>query len=803
MNRIMLIIVIIFWGCQHLSEKNALYELTGDGDACWIGDGTEAPAEDSLFYLDDPAPMFRKEFEPDSDIKSARLLITAAGYYRATINGQRVGNNMLDPAWTEFGKRVYYSEYNITDLLTPGKNCIGVVLGNGFYNPLPMKMWGKKNLREALNVIGRPVFTGKIILEYQNGRTDVIITDDSWHFEYGPILKNNVYLGEVYDSRREIADWDIPGFDDSSWKNASKQDGPGGRLQKAFFPPVQITDTITPVEIYSPNEGIYIADMGVNFAGVQKITLKGNPGDSIVFRFGERIYDDSTLNIMTTACGQIKRPGMGGPGAPDTAWQTDTYIIGSLQEESYSPEFTFHTYRYMEIAGLRYKPEISDIKGFALNTNVTQINSFVSSSDLINAIQKASERTFLSNLISVQSDCPAREKFGYGGDLNATCEALIYNFDMRAFYRKTVYDWVDAMNDSIFIDTAPFVDTKYCGLSWESAFIITQYYLYLYYNDTAFIKELYELDKKWMEKAARIHPAGIVDAGLGDHESLEPVPSELVGTCHYYFCAKIMEQFASVMHDNEGEAHYGQLADKLKNIVRKEYWEQPVKEKINRQTLFASLLYYDIISPEDVPSAVDSLMKAVSLAPAGHFTTGIFGTKYILEAISKYLSPDKVFEIINSTEFPGWGHMIDRGATTIWETWKESDNVYSNCHPMFGSVSEWFYRWLGGIKPDAEFPGFDKFQLAPHTSEELDYVNCTYHCPNGRIVSNWNKENDICSYHFEIPEGSTACVSLKIESGQTIEIEKINSKDFKPGDVTGLQTGEFELTNGIYELVIR
>jgi len=804
MNKILLIIgTISIFACNSNQNTNDSYSLNNNGDSSWIGDGKETPSDDSLFYLDDPSPLFRKEFSVKAGIKSAKLLITAAGYYKATINGQRVGNNMLDPAWTEYGKRIYYSEYDITGMLKADDNCIGVVLGNGFYNPLPMKMWGRKNLREALNVVGRPVFTAKLILKYNNNQKDIITTDESWKFSYGPILKNNVYLGEVYDSRKEIKDWDKPGFDASNWQHAVKKEGPGGELQKAFFPPVQVTDTIIPVDIYSTEDGIYIADMGVNFAGVYRIKLKGEPGDSVVFRFGERIYKDSTLSPMTAVCGQIKQKGMGGPGAPDVAWQTDTYIIGSYDEEWYSPEFTFHTYRYMEIRGLPDKPDITDIEGLALNTNVADINSFSCSSELINSIQEATKRTFLSNLTSVQSDCPAREKFGYGGDLNSTCEAFIYNFDMNSFYRKTVYDWADAMNDSIFIDTAPFVDTRYCGLSWESAFIITQYYLYLYYNDIDFIKEMYDLDKKWMEKAARIHPEGIVDEGLGDHESLQPVPSELIGTCHYLLCARIMRQFASLMGDRESGSAYKELSNKLKNIIREEFWDNPAEEEINRQTLFASLLYYDIIPPEETGAAIDSLMKAVNSAPAGHFTTGIFGTKYILEVISQYLTPDKVFEIVNSTEFPGWGHMTDNGATTLWETWKESENVYSNCHPMFGSVSEWFYRWLGGIKPYPEFPGFKKFSLSPSTPANLDHVNCSYHSPHGKIVSNWKKEDNSFTYQFEIPEGTTASVTIPVKTNQSVIIEKISEPGFNAGSIPDLQSGTFELTSGSYKVVVR
>jgi alpha-L-rhamnosidase len=353
---------------------------------------------------------------------------------------------------------------------------------------------------------------------------------------------------------------------------------------------------------------------------------------------------------------------------------------------------------------------------------------------------------------------------------------------MQDFYRKTIYDWVDAINDSVFIDTAPYVGIKYCGLSWESAFLTTQYYLYLYYNDTAIVKELYETDLKWMDKVARIHPTGIVDAGLSDHESLEPVPVELTGTSHYLHCARIMEKFASCMGDTGNEEKFNKLAGKLGKIILNRFWENPVKEPINRQTLFAALLYYDIIPDNEKDAAVDSLLNALSKEPSGHFTTGIFGTKYILEALSESEHSETVYEIVNSTDFPGWGYMIERGATTIWETWKESDNVYSNCHPMFGSVSEWLYRWLGGIRPDPDFPGFEKFIINPSLPEGLLEVRCSYNSPFGEIISNWNNYgNDKQVFEIQIPEGSKATVKLPLRERQKITVlENNNNNTFRP-----------------------
>lgn len=768
--------------------------------ALWITDSRTLPESDSLFYLDRPAPIFRKEFKTKGNIESATLHITAAGYYKASINGEQIGKNILDPAWTDYSKRIYYATYDITSQLNHDNNCLGVTLGNGFYNPLPLKKWGRRNLRVDLTV-GKPRFIANLVIKYKNGETEHITTNDSWKYTYSPIIKNSVYIGTVYDARQEIKGWNEKDFKDSSWLNAIIEKNPGGKLQKAFFPPVQITEKIPPVKITSPKKETYVVDMGVNFTGTYRIKLSGEIGDTITFRFGERIYDDGNLNPMTTVIGQIKKKGIGGPGAPEIAWQTDSYIIGSTHSAWFQPEFTYHVYRYMEITGLKKALEINDIIGLAMHTNVKETGNFNSASNLLNAIQKASKRTFLSNLISVQSDCPAREKFGYGGDLNAINESYLANYDMQSIYRKTVYDWVDAMKDSTFVDTAPYAGVKYCGISWESAFLITQYYLYLYYNDTNIIKELYSLDNKWMDKVARIHPEGLVNKGLSDHGSQEPVPVELTGTAHYLQCAEIMKTFATVMKDKEQATKYEALANKLRGLIKQKFWDKPISEKINRQTLFATLLYHNIVPTGEIEAAKDSLQKALTNGPSGHLNTGIFGTKYMLETVSKYMSPNDIYKIANSTTYPGWGFMIDRGATTIWETWKESDNTFSNSHPMLASISEWFYRWLGGIQPDSKYPGFKKFILSPSTPEGLDYVNTTYQSPYGTIVSNWKKQSaDTCEYTFVIPKESIAQVRLSLAS-QQIKIFKddlkLNSKRIK-----NLETGHFDLEEGKYTIVV-
>ncbi|WP_339756364.1 family 78 glycoside hydrolase catalytic domain [Algoriphagus aquimarinus] len=791
---------LAFFACTSTPNQVPL-SLAEDKRAMWIEDGIALPESDSLFYLEHPAPLFRKEFNTDRAIKSASLSITAAGYFKASINGEGIKENVLDPAWTDFSKRIYYSEYDVTSMIEDGANCLGVSLGNGFYNPLPMRKWGRRNLRNDLTV-GKPVFIAKLHISYENGDTEEIVTDDSWKYTLGPITKNSVYIGVAYNANREVEGWNKPGFDDTNWKAATIGTSPGGKLEKAFFPPVEITQEIIPIDVHSPEEGVWVVDMGVNFTGTYKIKLAGNVGDTISFKFGERIYEDGNVNPMTTVIGQIKRPGIGGPGAPAIAWQTDSYIVGDKKGQWFSPDFTYHTFRYMEIKGLKEKPQLEDIRGLFMHTNVINQNSFSSSSQLLNSIQDISKRTFLANLVSVQSDCAAREKFGYGGDLNATNETFIYNFDMQSFYRKTIYDWVDAMKDSTFVDTAPFTGVEYCGISWESAYLTTQYYLYLYYNDTDIIHELYELNNKWMDKVAMLHPEGLVDEGLSDHESLEPVPVQLTGTSHYLQSARIMATFAEVMGRTADVKKYEKLADQLKGQIKAEFWDKPFEGKINRQTLFATLLYHKIVPEDQIPAARDSMLVAIKNGPTQHLNTGIFGTKYALEVLAEYGSPNAVFDIVNSREYPGWGFMIDQGATTIWETWKESDNTFSNNHPMFGTVSEWYYRWLAGIRPDPEHPGFQEFYIAPTTPNGLESVKGIYNSPFGEIVSSWKKvASESYVYEISVPKGSIANVTLPIIQSQKVAIS--NGKGQKPStEIEGMQTGQFALEEGSYVITV-
>ena len=373
---------------------------------------------------------------------------------------------------------------------------------------------------------------------------------------------------------------------------------------------------------------------------------------------------------------------------------------------------------------------------------------------------------------------------------------------MRSFYKKTVYDWVDAINDSTFVDTAPNVSIQYCGISWESAFLITQYQLYLFHNNVDLIRELYPINTKWMEKVAALHPKAWVESGLSDHESLSPVPVELIGTLHYLKSARIMTEFAELMEDRENKQKYHQLAIQLEDKLRVAFWDKSNSAPINRQTLFASLLYHDLIPEDEIERAKDSLMDALQKAPSKHLTTGIFGTKFALEAISKHLSPQITFDIVNSKSYPGWGHMVNQGATTLWETWQESEDIYSNSHPMFGSVTEWFYRWLGGIQPNKDYPGFQRFFIKPFLPKGLDSISTLYNAPQGEIISRWKKDKvKGTQYEISVPEKTIATVVLRKDPSQKVTILR-EEPYLNTAEKSAIEDGTFELKSGNYTFVV-
>jgi alpha-L-rhamnosidase len=790
----------------------------GDWSATWVNDGERNPTSDEAFYRNDPAPLFRREFSLPAPVSRARLYISGLGYYEASLNGARVGDRLLDPGWTMYEKRVFYSVYDITRQVRQGRNCVGVLLGNGWYNPLPLRMWGNLNLREHLS-IGRPRFIAQLEVELADGSRQSIVSDATWRVADGPLLFNSVYLGEVYDARLEVAGWNRPGFDDRAWRRVSPAGEPVGPLQAQPQPPIRVTATISPVAVSEPTPGTYVFDMGQNFAGWASLSLRAPAGAKVTLRYGELLKADGMLNPLTGVAGQIKgsrktKAGglekIGGAGSPDVAWQQDTYIAGGRGREVYTPRFTFHGFRYVEVTGYPGRPGLDTVKGLRLSSDVEEAGSFASSSDLLNRIQKMTRWTFLSNLFGVQSDCPHRERFGYGGDIVATSDAMMLNLDMTRFYEKAVADWTDsARDDGMLTDTAPYVGIQYCGVGWAMVHPRLQWQLYQYYGDRRVIERHYETSRRWLDLVAAANPGHVVSKGLGDHEALTATPPEAAVTPMYFESARLVARLAGVLGRREEAAKYSALAESIRGA----FADRVLKPAADRGTARtqsgqAFALHAGLLAPPDREAGVRWLLEDIRGPQKGHLSTGIFGTKFALDALSADGHAQAVFDVVRTETYPGWGYMLANGATTLWEHWALSENTYSHNHPMFGSVSEWFFKWLGGIQPDPEAVGFDRIAIRPQLVDGLAWVRSSYRSVRGEIVSNWSRTEEAVEWEVTIPANTTATVFLpadnldQIEEGRTTLLPARTAEGVRQARIEG-KDAVFTVGSGAYRFVAR
>jgi alpha-L-rhamnosidase len=738
--------------------------------ARWIDDGRQNPNRDEDFYQPDPAPLMRREFTLTKPVVRARLHVAGLGYCLTSLNGARLTDQALDPPWTAFDQRILFRSHDVTGQLTTGTNCLGLTLGNGWFNPLPLRMWGQRNIREAL-AVGRPRVIACLVAEHPDGTRTTLTTGPGWTTAAGPTLRNSIYLGEERDARLALPGWDRAGFDAAQWKPVRVTDDPLEPLQPLDMLPVRAEAAIPAVAVTVPKPGVHVVDFGRNFTGVPEIDLNVPSGTRVTLRFGELLNPDGTLNPLTSVCGQIKRTrkqpdgskiSVGGPGAPVIAWQQDVYIARGGGQESYRPDFTYHAFRFMEVTGLPGPPIPAACRGIPLHTELPDSGSFACSNEQLNRIQEMCRRTFLANVVSVQSDCPHRERFGYGGDIVATSEAFLLNFDMAGFYAKTVRDWTDAARpDGRFTDTAPFVGIDYCGVGWSMVHPLLLEQLHQYYGDRRLLDEQLPAAIRWLDGEAGRRKLGLVTKGLSDHEALEKCGGPALTTPMFIDSARRVARLARVTGSKEDAARFETMADESSAAWARGFLD-PETGKIGggSQSEQAFALGYGAAPEAKRPLVFQRLLDRLITPEGPRLSTGIYGTRILLDELSRNGRSDLAFSLANRKTFPSWGWMLENDATTLWEHWAGSDDTFSNNHPMFGSISAWFFRWLGGIQPADDAVGFDRVVIRPQPVPGLDWVKCSHRSIRGPIESNWSVTANGVDYEISIPPDTTALIEL-------------------------------------------
>jgi alpha-L-rhamnosidase len=795
----------VFWkvrvwdASDHPSEWSDLafwemgYLKTTDWKAKWIG-MEEDHYPDSA--TTGPAPYFRKVFQVSSEIISARILVSGLGFYELTLNGVKVGDQVLAPAQTNYDQRqlqkliyyhddqsrqrVLYNTFDVTKELKSGGNTVGIVLGNGWYNQRDRTvegcMWYKT-----------PRLIFQLEITKMDGSKQFVCSDNSWKVTTGPILQDGIFTGELYDARMELGQWDRLYYNDERWQNALEVKAPVGKLMSQLAPPDRIIRTIQPVFFSKTSSGSLLFDAGEMISGWVQIKLHGLRGDTVRIRHIEELGRDYD--------------------------QIDTYILKGGGDETYEPRFTWHAFRQIEISGLKYQPDLSDLRVKVVHTDVEPAGNFECSNPLFNQIYQNYLRTQLGNLHgSISSDCPHRERLGYTGDGQVAVEAAICNFDLTRFYQKWFFDMEDARNHKTGYvpHTAPFGGGG-GGPAWGSAFVIMPWTYYRYYGDKKVLLTHYEGMKKWVEYlGTRCDSNGIVVREeprgwcLGDWATPEKIKlsPELVNTCYYFYVTDIMAQVAEVLGNLPDKNQFEKLASSIKyDINRKFYNPETACYLDGKQGANLFPMAFGIVEKSESNRVFETIVTQLEQLKY-HFDTGILATPLLLKVLTENGRADLAYTVMNQKDFPGFGdYIIGKKATTLWENW---DGASSHSHPMYGSVVAWFFTALAGISTDPALTGSPDFVIDPFVDNELTSAKATYQSIYGLRSCSWRKEPGALMMDVEIPVNTTA--TIHFPSGRPDDISENGEPISKTSNFKdlGLEKGKVVLKagSGIYHFKV-
>ncbi|TDH27455.1 alpha-rhamnosidase [Segetibacter sp. 3557_3] len=753
---------------QHWSM--GLLEKT-DWQAKWTGLDKAFPWDSVTKMSRLSARYFRKNFTAPKQLQKATVYISGLGLYELYINGQKIGDQVLAPAPTDYSQSLLYNTFDVTNNIKTGTNAIATVLGNGRFFAM------RQNYKpQKWHTFGYPKMLLQLEMVFTDGSKQTVISDGSWKVTAdGPIRTNNEYDGEEYDATKEIPNWNYPIFDDRKWLDAQLVKAPGGRVVSQMTPPMKVMETLKPVSVKQLRGDTVIMDMGQNMAGWVRMKVKGDRGRKVTLRFAESLTPDGGLYTANLR----------------DALVTDVYTLRGIGEETWAPSFVYHGFRYVEITNYPGKAGVGDFVGEVVYDQMQTTGTFETSDRTINQIHKNAYWGIRGNYKGMPIDCPQRnERQPWLGDRATGAYGESFIFDNGKLYAKWLKDIQQSQTaEGSIPDVAPSFWFYYKdNVTWPGTYLMIANMLYNQYGDKQPIIDHYASMKKWMKYMQGKYMTNyiVTKDSYGDWcvppESPELIHSkdssritdpQLLATATYYHMLQLMQRFATLSGQTADVPGYAALAEKVKAAFQKKFYNPETKNYSNN-TVTANILPLAFkMVPEGADEAVfQHIVDKTMIENKGHISTGVIGTQWLMRWLTKYGRADIAFRLASIRDYPSWGYMAENGATTIWELWNgntANPSMNSQNHVMLlGDLVVWYYENLGGIKTSTENPGFKVIEMKPSFVEGLTKVHASYQSVHGLIKSEWNKTGSSLKWDISVPGNAKAIVFIPASSSAAV-----------------------------------
>jgi alpha-L-rhamnosidase len=715
-----------------------------------------------------PLPLFRHEFTVSKSVERALVSVCGLGQYEIRINGTNISDAVMDPGWTNFATTCQYRTFDATAAVAEGANAIGVLLGNGMYDvTTPADRYAKfTGSSGPLKVIVH------VLVSFSDGTQSAVVTDTTWRTAPGPISFVNIYGGEDFDARAEPLGWDQPGFSDAAWSPATAVTTTAPALVAQGEPPVKVMQEYPSVAVTQPQSGVFVYDLGQNFSGWPSIQVMGAAGAAVRLTPGENLG----------AAGTVSQASMGGP-----IWFTYTLRGGAI--ETWHPRFAYTGFRYLQVDGavpaanaaqFPTRPQIVGVTGQFLHSSAEQVGTFTSSDSDVNAIHALILAAVRSNLQSILTDCPQREKLGWLETGHLLGRAMMFNFDLQSFYEQEVANMSDAqLATGLVPDIAPEFTVFAGGFrdspEWGSAYVIDPWNVYQMYGDSALLAQNYAGMKRYVNYLNGKATGGLLAYGLGDWYDLGPAApgvsqltsAGVTATGILNEDATILQKAATLLGNTGDATQYAALATSTANAYAAKFWNGAAGYyDRNSQTANAVPLALGMVASASQTQAIGALVN--SIVSAGYqVTAGDIGWAFVVPALSDAGRSDILLAMLKQHSAPGYLYQIAHGATSLTEAWSGSV-ADSQDHAMLGHAERWLWEGLAGIQTDEAGVGFQHFSVRPQTPVGIDSVTATFHSIRGPIASAWTRRGTGIELQVTVPVSAAATIYVPTAQAATV-----------------------------------